>query len=108
GKTEEGGFFQHIMAGISYMIPMVIASGLILAIANVYAFQKDDAGRIVEWGFDESTSMGHLMSNLFEVGQVGFLLMIPLFAGFVANSIGEKQEIAEAMVVIYTAIDEEF
>src|SRR5699024_10982578 len=25
GKTEEGGFFQHIMAGISYMIPMVIA-----------------------------------------------------------------------------------
>lgn len=107
GKTEEGGFFQHIMAGISYMIPMVIASGLILAIANVYAFQKDDAGRIVEWGFDESTSMGHLMSNLFEVGQVGFLLMIPLFAGFVANSIAGKPAIAAAMVGTYIANDEE-
>lgn len=107
GKTEEGGFFQHIMAGISYMIPMVIASGLILAIANVYAFQRDEAGRIIEWGFDTSTAMGELMSNLFEVGQVGFLLMIPLFAGFVANSIAGKPAIAAAMIGTYIANDAE-
>ncbi|GIP63241.1 PTS fructose transporter subunit IIBC [Virgibacillus pantothenticus] len=107
GKTEEGGFFQHIMAGISYMIPMVIASGLILAIANVYAFQKDEAGRIVNWGFDTSTFMGDLMSNLFSVGQVGFLLMIPLFAGFVANSIAGKPAIAAAMIGTYIANDAE-
>src|SRR5699024_9623040 len=100
------GFFQHIMAGISYMIPMVIASGLILAIANVYAFQKDDAGRIVEWGFAESTSMGHLMADLFELCHVGFLLMITLFAGFVANSIAGKLAIASAMVSTYIANDE--
>ncbi|NBJ67867.1 MULTISPECIES: fructose-specific PTS transporter subunit EIIC [Clostridia] len=107
GKTEEGGFFQHIMAGISYMIPMVIASGLILAIANVYAFQKDEAGRIVNWGFDTSTFIGDLMSNLFSVGQVGFLLMIPLFAGFVANSIAGKPAIAAAMIGTYIANDAE-
>ena len=107
GKTNDGGFFQHIMAGISYMIPMVIASGLILAIANVYAFQKDDAGRIVQWGFDTSTVMGELMSNLFQVGQVGFLLMIPLFAGFVANSIAGKPAIAAAMIGTYIANDPE-
>lgn len=107
GKTEEGGFFQHIMAGISYMIPMVIASGLILAIANVYAFQRDEAGRIIEWGFDKTTMMGELMSNLFDVGQVGFLLMIPLFAGFVANSIAGKPAIAAAMIGTYIANDAE-
>lgn len=107
GKTNEGGFFQHIMAGISYMIPMVIASGLILAIANVYAFQKDEAGRIVQWGFDTMTVMGELMSNLFQVGQVGFLLMIPLFAGFVANSIAGKPAIAAAMIGTYIANDAE-
>ncbi|MDY7043293.1 fructose-specific PTS transporter subunit EIIC [Virgibacillus sp. M23] len=107
GKTDEGGFFQHIMAGISYMIPMVIASGLILAIANVYAFQRDEAGRIVEWGFDTSTAMGELMANLFSVGQVGFLLMIPLFAGFVANSIAGKPAIAAAMIGTYIANDAE-
>lgn len=106
GKTKDGGFFQHIMAGISYMIPMVIASGLLLAIANVSAFQKDDAGRIVDWGFNKSSMFGSLMSNLYDVGQVGFLLMIPLFAGFVANSISGKPAIPAAMIGAYIANDE--
>ena len=58
---EKVNFFTHIMSGISYMVPMVIAAGLILTIANLYAFQKDDLGRIVNWGFDNKTQMGFLM-----------------------------------------------
>ncbi|MGY3778403.1 PTS fructose transporter subunit IIC [Isobaculum melis] len=104
---EKVGFFTHIMSGISYMVPMVIAAGLILTIANLYAFQKDDLGRIVNWGFDTSDSMGLLMSRLFAVGQVGFKLMIPLFAGFVANSIADKPAIAPAMIGAYIANDAE-
>ena len=48
GKTKENSFFKHIMSGISYMIPMVIGAGLLVAIANIFAFQKDDLGRIVK------------------------------------------------------------
>lgn len=106
-NKEKTNFFTHVMSGISYMIPMVIAAGLILTIANLYAFQKDDLGRIVKWGFDTKTSMGLLMSNLFQVGQVGFKLMIPLFAGFVANSIADKPAIAPAMIGAYIANDPE-
>ena len=73
------------MSGISYMVPMCIAAGLLLAIANVFAFQKDDLGRIVNWGFDNTTTMGYFMQKLFAVGQIGFKLMIPLFAGFVSK-----------------------
>lgn len=105
---KESGFFTHIMSGISYMVPMVIAAGLILAIANIFAFQKDDLGRIVEWGFDEATPLGFLMSKLFEVGQVGFTLMIPLLAGFIANSIADKPGIAPAMIGAYLVDSEEF
>ncbi|MDT2813598.1 fructose-specific PTS transporter subunit EIIC [Vagococcus carniphilus] len=105
---EKVNFFTHIMSGISYMVPMVIAAGLILTIANLYAFQKDDLGRIVEWGFNTDTQMGLLMSKLFYVGQVGFKLMIPLFAGFVANSIADKPAIAPAMIGAYLANDPEF
>ncbi|MDT2849220.1 fructose-specific PTS transporter subunit EIIC [Vagococcus carniphilus] len=114
GKIQIGNdkgkvnFFTHIMSGISYMVPMVIAAGLILTIANLYAFQKDDLGRIVEWGFNTDTQMGLLMSKLFYVGQVGFKLMIPLFAGFVANSIADKPAIAPAMIGAYLANDPEF
>ena len=101
-------FVQHIMSGISYMVPMVIAAGLLLAIANVFAFQKNDLGQIVNWGFDKNTQLGFLMSKLFEVGQVGFKLMIPLFAGFVANSIADKPAIAPAMIGAYIANDPTF
>src|SRR5699024_2448509 len=38
---------------------------------------------------------------------IGFLLMIPLFAGFVANSIAGKPAIAAAMIGAYIANDEE-
>ncbi|MDF2152851.1 fructose-specific PTS transporter subunit EIIC [Vibrio sp. CAU 1672] len=108
GKTSENGFIQHVMSGISYMVPMVISAGLLLAIANVFAFQRDELGRLVAWGFDQSTPIGELMFHLFKVGQVGFLLMIPLFAGFVANSIASKPAIAPAMIGAYIANDASF
>lgn len=107
GKTKESGIIQHLMNGISYMIPMCIAAGLILAIANIFAFQKDELGRIINWGFDETTTMGFFMSKMFQVGQVGFKLMIPLFAGFVAESIGDRPAIAPAMIGAYIVNDPE-
>lgn len=107
GKTENP-IIKHIMSGISYMVPMCIAAGLLLAIANVFAFQKDELGRIVNWGFDNQTAIGYFMQKLFMVGQVGFKLMIPLFAGFVAKSIADKPAIAPAMIGAYIANDPEF
>ena len=104
GKTENN-FVKHIMSGISYMTPMVIASGILLAIANIFAFQANELGQIVNWGFDKTTQMGFFMSKLFEVGQVGFKLMIPLFAAFVANSIADKPAIAPAMIGAYLVND---
>ena len=101
-------FLTHVMSGISYMVPMVIAAGLLLTIANLYAFQRDDLGRIVKWGFDNTTQMVFLMEKLFYVGQMGFKLMIPLFAGFVANSIADKPAIAPAMIGAYLVNDPEF
>ncbi|PKF49763.1 PTS fructose transporter subunit IIC [Enterovibrio nigricans] len=108
GKTTENGFVQHIMSGISYMVPMVIAAGLLLAIANIFAFQKDDLGRMVAWGFDQEDPLGYFMFHLFKVGQIGFTLMIPLFAGFVANSIADRPAIAPAMLGAYMANDPSF
>ena len=107
GKTDNK-FVTHIMSGISYMVPMVIAAGLLLSIANIFAFQRNDLGQIVNWGFDTSTQLGYFMSKLYAVGQVGFKLMIPLFAGFVANSIADKPAIAPAMMGAYLANDPEF
>lgn len=104
GKTENKAV-AHIMAGLSYMVPMVIASGIILSIANIFAFQKNELGQIVNWGFDRSTNFGFLMAKMFEIGQIGFKLMIPLFAGFIANSMAGRPAIAAGMIGAYIAND---
>ncbi len=107
GKTENG-VIKHLMNGISYMMPMVISAGLLLAIANIFAFSADDAGRITQWGWDLNTTFGVFMSKMFYVGQVGFKLMIPLFAGFVAVSIADKPALVPAMIGAYLVNDPEF
>ena len=96
------------MSGISYMIPMCIAAGLLLAIANINAFSADEAGNMVNWGFDVETASGLFFSKLFALGQIGFMLMIPLFAGFTAYSIGDRPAIAPAMIGAYIINDAAF
>lgn len=49
GKTNNSAV-KHLMSGISYMIPMCISAGLLLAIANIFAFSADEAGNLVNWG----------------------------------------------------------
>ncbi len=107
GKSESG-IVKHLMNGISYMMPMVIAAGLLIAIANIFAFSADDAGNIVNWGFDVDTAFGLFMSKLFAVGQAGFTLMIPVFGGYVAMSIAGKPGLAPAMIGGYLINSPEF
>ncbi|SHF10140.1 PTS fructose transporter subunit IIC [Vibrio gazogenes] len=107
GSSSHNAFFRHTMSGVGYMIPMATC-GLLLALANIFAFNSDAQGHLVNWGFDETTALGYFMSHLFMVGKVGFTLMIPLFAGFVANSIADRPAIAPAMIGAYIANDPTF
>jgi len=107
GTSKNNAFFRHTMSGVGYMIPMATC-GLLLALANIFAFNTDAQGHMVNWGFDENTGLGFFMSHLFQVGKVGFTLMIPLFAGFVANSIADRPAIAPAMIGAYIANDPSF
>ncbi len=107
GTSKNNAFFRHTMSGVGYMIPMATC-GLLLALANIFAFNTDAAGHLVNWGFDQKTALGYFMAHLFQVGKVGFTLMIPLFAGFVANSIADRPAIAPAMIGAYIANDPAF
>jgi PTS system mannose-specific IIC component len=107
GTSKHNAFFRHTMSGVGYMIPMATC-GLLLALANIFAFNTDAQGHLIKWGFDEATPLGYFMAHLFQVGKVGFTLMIPLFAGFVANSIADRPAIAPAMIGAYIANDPSF
>ena len=83
------GFYKHLMTGVSYMIPFVVAGGLLIAISfaiggiNVF----------------EDTNAGTLGWTLFQIGaKAGFTLMVPILAGFIAYSIADRPGIAPGMI----------
>lgn len=89
---------QHIMSGISRMVPTLIMGGVILAFSQLIAYSWLDipadtgimdalnSGKFI--GFDLSLLKFAWLSQSF--GGVLFGFAIPMFAAFVANSIGGK------------------
>ncbi len=83
------GVYKHLMTGVSYMLPFVVAGGLLIAIAfalgGIYVY--DDAHK------------GTLGQALFLIGaKSSFALMVPILAGFIAYSIADRPGIAPGAV----------
>lgn len=82
------GAYKHLMTGVSYMIPFVVAGGLLIAIGfalgGIYVY--DDAHK------------GTLAANLFWIGKGAFGLMVPILAGYLAYSIADRPGIAPGMI----------
>jgi PTS system fructose-specific IIC component len=106
--TSSNKFVRYLMSGLTDMIPITIAAGLLLAIANAMAFHPDpNNADLVVWGFQETAS-GEFFSKLFDLGKVGFTLMIPIFAAGVARAIGDKPAVAPAFIAGYIINDPAF
>ncbi len=81
------GPYKHLMTGVSYMLPFVVAGGLLIALA--FAF-----GGI--YVYDNENTFGWA---LFQIGAPSaFALMVPILAGFIAYSIADRPGIAPGMV----------
>lgn len=81
------GPYKHLMTGVSYMLPFVVAGGLLIAVA--FAF-----GGI--YVYEAENSFGWA---LFQIGAPSaFALMVPVLAGFIAYSIADRPGIAPGMV----------
>ncbi|MCF8483288.1 MAG: fructose-specific PTS transporter subunit EIIC [Rhodospirillum sp.] len=83
------GPYKHLMTGVSFMLPFVVAGGLLIAIAfalgGIYVY--DDA------------HAGTLGQALFQIGaKGGFALMVPALAGYIAYSIADRPGIAPGMI----------
>jgi PTS system fructose-specific IIC component len=83
------GPYKHLMTGVSYMLPFVVAGGLLIAIA--FAF-----GGIYVY---EEANRGTLGWALFQIGAPSaFALMVPILAGFIAFSIADRPGLAPGMI----------
>lgn len=81
--------YKHLMTGVSFMLPFVVAGGLLIAIAFAL-------GGI---GANTDAAKGTLAHTLFQVGAQGaFALIVPALAGYIAFSIADRPGIAPGMV----------
>ena len=88
-KTEEKkGVYKHLMTGVSHMLPLVVAGGLLIAVSFMFgieAFKTDD--------------FAGLPKALMDIGGgAAFHLMIAVFAGYVAFSIADRPGLAVGLI----------
>ncbi|MCB4820209.1 PTS fructose transporter subunit IIC [Roseicella aerolata] len=89
GRKPLTGPYKHLMTGVSFMLPFVVAGGLLVALA--FAFGGIEAS--------EPASRGTLAGALFQTGALAALaLMVPVLGGYIAYSIADRPGIAPGMV----------
>lgn len=87
-SNEKKGVYQHLLTGVSYMLPMVVAGGLIIALSFAFgSFEMVDGVQKLEGE-----------SHLAEIGGLAFSLMVPLLAGYIAYSIADRPGLAPGLV----------
>ena len=87
-SNEKKGVYKHLLTGVSYMLPMVVAGGLIIALSFAFgSFEMVD-------GVQKLVGESHLA----EIGGLAFSLMVPLLAGYIAYSIADRPGLAPGLV----------
>ncbi|KQT46483.1 PTS fructose transporter subunit IIBC [Methylobacterium sp. Leaf456] len=86
---KKAGAYKHLMTGVSFMLPFVVAGGLLIALA--FAFGGIDAMK--------PENAGTLGFALGEIGaKAAFALIVPALAGYIAYSIADRPGIAPGMI----------
>lgn len=90
-KESRTGVYKHLMTGVSFMIPFVVAGGILIAIGfaigGIYVFKTP----------------GTLGETIFSTGKAAFALMIPILGAYIAYSIADRPGILPGMVGGYIA-----
>ena len=85
-RSEKAGVYKHLLTGVSFMLPMVVAGGLLIALSFVF-------------GIEAFKEPGTLPAALMQIGgEAAFKLMVPLLAGYIAWSIADRPGLAPGMI----------
>ncbi|OSI14181.1 PTS fructose transporter subunit IIBC [Neisseria dentiae] len=82
---EKSGFYKHLLTGVSFMLPLVVAGGLLIAMSFIFGINA----------FEEK---GSLAAVLMETGKAAFGLMVPILAGYIAYSIADRPGLAPGLI----------
>lgn len=85
-KKTTTGAYRHLLTGVSYMLPMVVAGGLCIALSFIF-------------GIEAFKEKGTLAAALMDIGGgSAFALMVPVLAGYIAFSIADRPGLTPGMI----------
>jgi fructose-specific PTS system IIC-like component len=79
---------QHLMTGVSHMIPFVVSGGILLAV-SVMLYGK---GAVPDAATDPN------LKKLFDIGVAGLTLMVPFLAAYIGYSISDRAALAPCAI----------
>jgi PTS system fructose-specific IIC component len=80
---------QYLMTGVSYMIPIVVIGGVLIASAIALSGVEAGKGAVVT---------NPIFKNMLDIGVAAFSMMVPVLAGFIAYGIADRPGIAPGLV----------
>ncbi len=80
---------QHLMTGVSHMIPFVVAGGILLAAS------------VMLYGEGAVPAEGTWLNDLFFIGVAGFQLMVPILAAYIGYSIADRSALAPSAIAAF-------
>ncbi len=85
-SSARTGVYKHLMNGVSHMIPLVAAGGLIIALSFVF-------------GIEAFKEKGTLAAALMDIGGgAAFAMLVPILSGFIAYSIADRPGLVPGLV----------
>jgi fructose PTS system EIIBC or EIIC component len=82
--AKRSGPYSHLLTGVSYMLPVIVAGGLIIALSFVFGLKP------------EPGSIGDALLQI--GGKSAFALIVPVLSGFIAYSIADRPGLAPGLV----------
>lgn len=97
GESLGRTVYKHLMNGVSHMLPFVIGGGILIALA--FLLDMSSAGTAQ---FGSGTPTAAFLKN---IGGLAFSMMLPVLAGYIAMSIGERPGLLLGVVGGFLAVD---
>jgi PTS system fructose-specific IIC component len=83
-SSRRSGPYKHLLTGVSYMLPVIVAGGLIIALSFIFGINPPE---------------GTFGDALMEIGgKSAFALIVPVLSGFIAFSIADRPGLAPGLV----------
>jgi PTS system fructose-specific IIC component len=92
--------YQHLMNGVSFMVPFIVVGGLLIAISLSLGGMPTEKGLVIP---DHS-----IWKPLENIGKLAFSFMVPILAGYIAVSIADKPGLVPGMIGGAIAADGSF